>query len=122
MKLTVRNLRVLIREAILLEVTDPEKAAQRLLDLVRVALKNRANGEPALLGFMRTVGIQKPTIELMRGLLKKGNPVEAIAGARDIACAIFGYRPSSSSSMTSVGAADACDSHVAKKALNRLVA
>lgn len=122
MKFRLGVLKLLIKEAVLMEVNDPEKAAQRLIDLVRITLKNRANGEPALMGFMRSVGMNKETMQLLRSLCRSGNPVEAIAGARDIACAVFGFRPSSSSSMTSVGAADACDSGVAKKALSRLVA
>jgi hypothetical protein len=123
MKMSLGAFKILVRESILMnEVTDPEKAAQRLVDLVRMTLKNRANGEPAFMGFMRNVGIGIQAIDLVRDITRKGNPVEAIAVARDVACAIFGFRPSSSSSSTSAGAADACDSGVAKKALARAVA
>lgn len=122
MRIRLGTLKILLSEAILVEVQNPEKAAQRLIDLVRMTLKNRANGEPALLGFMRNVGISQAGITLVRDVVKKGNPVEAIAAARDVACAVFGFRPSSSSSSTSVGAADACDPEVAKRAVARLKA
>lgn len=123
MRIRLGTLKILLSEALLLsEVQNPEKAAQRLVDLVRMTLKNRANGEPALMGFMRNVGISPKGMSLVRDVTRKGNPVEAIAAARDVACAVFGFRPSSSSSSTSVGAADACDPEVAKKAVIRLTA
>lgn len=121
-KIRFSVLKMLVKESLMLEINDPEKAAQRLMDLTRVTLKNKANGEPALLGFMRNVGMSKDVISFFRNILNTGSPSEAIAAARDISCAVFGYRPSSSSSSTTQGTSDACDTDVAKKNLKRLVA
>jgi hypothetical protein len=118
-KITINELRHVVRE-VLREVNDPEKASQRLVDLVRMTLKDPRNNGPALFGFMRNVGVQQQTIDLVKDVIKKGNHVEAIAVARDVACATFGIRPSSSSSSTSSDSRDACNPEVTKRGLKRI--
>lgn len=84
MKIRLGELKRLIKETALTEISDPDKAHQHLIDLVQQAIDNPKTGEHPLLGFMRTLGASKDDVTQMRTLVKD-DPDNAINRAHELA-------------------------------------
>lgn len=85
MKIRLGELKRLIRETALTEISDPDKAHQHLVDLTQQALDNPHLGEHPLVGFLRTLGASKEQINDMRSAIKSPDYKDAIELAHQLA-------------------------------------
>ena len=65
MKIKLTELRRIVRKCIL-EVTDPNAAAQRVSKLLDDALENPSLSSPPLFGFLRTLGVEGRDIRTLK--------------------------------------------------------
>lgn len=84
MKIRLGELRELIRESVLSEISDPDKAHQRLVDLTQETLDNPQNSH-SLTAFLRTLGATKQMIVQMRKAIQDGDEANAMSLAHDFA-------------------------------------
>ena len=100
MKIKLTELRKIVRKCIL-EVTDPDQAANRISQLLNDALDNPALASSPLYGFLRTIGADNLFIRKLKIAIDSGNAQQAQNIVSKISEDKLGVNPYASSSSVS---------------------